>query len=120
MNRPAGFARFGGAGLALALMACGGGPPPETAASGLAITNARIVDGSGAPGFVGTVRIVEGWIAAVEPGAGARPDDAVVDAVLDAGGLVLAPGFVDPTATRTGTSSNGLTRPPRSARESPP
>ncbi len=74
------------AGVALALAACQGGNPPP-----LVIENARIADGSGAPAYSGAVRIVGGWIEAVGPEV--RP--ASGDRVLDAGGLVLAPGFVD-------------------------
>ncbi len=68
--------------------ACGSQPagPP-----GLAIENARIVDGTGAASFRGAVRIVDGRIAAVGPDVAAAAGDEVVDA----GGLVLAPGFVD-------------------------
>ena len=82
--------RFGppAAGLAFLLLAggCGGGAPP-----GLVITNARIVDGSGASGFVGAVRVLDGRIAAVGPAVSPSPGDAV----FDADGLTLAPGFVD-------------------------
>ena len=74
------------AGLLLALAGCDAGAPP-----GLAITNARIVDGAGTPAVSGTVRVVGGRIA--EAGAGTAPVSG--DTVLDAGGLVLAPGFID-------------------------
>ncbi len=71
--------------IALGALACG--PPP----GGLVIENARIVDGTGAPAFLGAVRIEDGSITHVgpdvSPGEGAE--------VVDAGGLVLAPGFVD-------------------------
>lgn len=73
-------------GLALAVSGCGAGEPP-----GLAITDARIVDGVGAPAFVGTVRVVDGRIA--EAGADTAPVSG--DSVLDAEGLVVAPGFID-------------------------
>lgn len=71
------------AALALALPGCG--------TPGLAVTNARIVDGTGADGFPGTIRIVEGRIA--EVGADVTPLSG--DTVLDAEGLVVAPGFID-------------------------
>lgn len=80
------------AGLVLALSACNtAGLPSGDPAPGLAITNARIVDGAGTPSFAGTVRIVDGRIA--EVGADTAPRSG--DSVLDAEGLVLAPGFID-------------------------
>ena len=74
---------------ALLLSACAG--PPE-GPSGLVIENARVVDGTGAPAFPGGVRVAGGRISAVGPEITGAPGDQV----LDAGGLVLAPGFVDP------------------------
>ncbi len=74
------------AGLVLVWSGCGTGGPP-----GLAVTGARIVDGTGSPAFPGTVRIVDGRIA--EVGADTTPLSG--DIVLDAEGLVLAPGFID-------------------------
>lgn len=62
---------------------------PQDAPSVL-ITNAIIVDGTGAPGRRGAVRITRGGIAAVgalEPAPG--------DRVIDAKGRTLAPGFID-------------------------
>ena len=53
------------------------------------IRNARVMDGTGAPARVTTVRIDSGRIIAI----GAQPRAA--DRVIDAGGLVLAPGFID-------------------------
>ena len=73
-------------GLALALAGCAPGGPP-----GLAITGAQIVDGAGTPGFAGAVRVVDGRIA--EAGPEIVPQSG--DTVIDAGGLVLAPGFID-------------------------
>lgn len=77
--------RLWGGAACLAALACG--PPP----GGLVIENARIVDGNGAPAFSGAVRIERGVITHagpdVAPGEGAE--------VVDAGGLVLAPGFID-------------------------
>lgn len=56
------------------------------------LENARVVDGTGAPWFRGAVRLDDGEIADVsrvpEPTAGA-------DTVLDVGGNVVAPGFID-------------------------
>jgi N-acyl-D-amino-acid deacylase len=74
------------AALVLAWSGCGPSGPP-----GLTITDARIVDGAGTPAFPGAVRIVDGRIAEVGPGISPRSGDTV----LEAGGLVLAPGFID-------------------------
>ena len=56
------------------------------------VTNARIVDGTGAPWFRGAVRLDDGEIAEVsrvpEPSTSA-------DTVVDVDGDVLAPGFID-------------------------
>ena len=74
------------AGLALVVSGCGPSGP-----SGLAITNARIVDGAGTPAVSGTVRVVDGRIAEAGPDVVSRSGDTV----LDAEGLVVAPGFID-------------------------
>lgn len=55
----------------------------------LVIRNARIVDGTGAPERHGDVAIKDGQILAVGEFAGSA------DSELDAGGTVLAPGFID-------------------------
>jgi N-acyl-D-amino-acid deacylase len=55
------------------------------------ITNAFIVDGSGKPGYRGSVRIADKRIVAV----GALLPAATDNTVIDAGGLTLAPGFID-------------------------
>ena len=56
----------------------------------LLITNGRIVDGSGSPWYTGSVAVKEGRIAAV----GRLPNGAA-QRVIDAGGLVVAPGLID-------------------------
>lgn len=56
----------------------------------LLITNARVLDGSGAPARDASVRVRNGRIVAV--GALTRESG---DSVLDAAGLTLAPGFID-------------------------
>ena len=62
------------------------GPAPSSSL----ITNARIIDGTGAPAYTGAVRVDQGLIKEVgqlQPLQG--------EPVLDAGGKVLAPGFID-------------------------
>ena len=54
------------------------------------IRGARVIDGTGAPWFLGDVRIRGGRIAAI--GASLSADDAVL---VDADGRYLAPGFID-------------------------
>ena len=56
----------------------------------LLIRNARICDGSGGPSFTGDVGVRDGRIVAV----GDVPGEATE--TVDANGLVLAPGFIDP------------------------
>ena len=55
------------------------------------IRNARICDGTGAPAFMGDLGVAGGRIRYVGPSSGQA-----AERVLDADGLVLAPGFVDP------------------------
>jgi N-acyl-D-amino-acid deacylase len=78
--------------FAFVLASCGRGPAEKEAshAPGILIVNASIVDGSGNPPFTGSVRVEGQRIAAVgdveqQPG----------DVVVEAGGLALAPGFID-------------------------
>jgi N-acyl-D-amino-acid deacylase len=54
------------------------------------ITNARVIDGTGAPALTGSLRLSGNRITAVGE---LTPHDS--DTVIDAGGLVLAPGFID-------------------------
>jgi dihydroorotase/N-acyl-D-amino-acid deacylase len=56
----------------------------------LLITNARIVDGTGAPAVTGSVGVRNGRIEAVGVVTGSATR------TIDAHGLVLAPGFIDP------------------------
>jgi N-acyl-D-amino-acid deacylase len=78
--------------VALAALIAGRSALPAAAQdSSFVIVNARLVDGTGAPAREGGVRVSNGRIAAagrVTPAAGER--------VVDAKGLVLAPGFIDP------------------------
>lgn len=74
----------------LALAGCSPEPPEPIEPAGTVIFNARVVDGSGGPAQVANVRIIEDRIVTVgqfEPSA--------ADTVIDADGLVLAPGFID-------------------------
>src|SRR5687767_121278 len=57
----------------------------------LVIDDARIVDGTGAPARPGSIAVSGGRITAVDIGAGEAARER-----LDARGLVLAPGFIDP------------------------
>jgi N-acyl-D-aspartate/D-glutamate deacylase len=57
----------------------------------LLIRNARICDGTGAPSFMGDLGVQDGLIQKV-----GRSNGATAERVIDAGGLALAPGFVDP------------------------
>ena len=56
----------------------------------LLITNARIIDGTGRPSVTGSVGVRDGRIAGVGRVSGAATR------TVDAGGKVLAPGFIDP------------------------
>lgn len=64
--------------------------PSEKPEYDLIIRNARIVDGTGSPWYAGDVGIRDGRIAGIGflPGAGASR-------VVDAAGMVVAPGFID-------------------------
>lgn len=57
----------------------------------LLIKNARIYDGTGAPSFVGALGVKDGVIQSL-----GRANGQTAERVIDADGLVLAPGFVDP------------------------
>jgi len=58
--------------------------------AGTTITNVRVIDGTGAPARLGAVRFVGDTIVAVGEVTPVRGDS-----VIDGGGLVLAPGFID-------------------------
>ena len=60
----------------------------------LIIRNATIIDGTGAPARSGDVSVADGRILAISEAGTA--DVASADRVIDAEGLVLTPGFVDP------------------------
>ena len=64
--------------------------PDATAPTGVVVVNARVIDGSGGPSQDVNVRIVGERIDRV-----GRFEPSEKDTVLDAEGLVLAPGFID-------------------------
>ena len=67
-------------------------PPPHS----FLIKGATIVDGTGSPGYMGSLRVADGVITDLTPDDGAdalTPNDG--EPVHDAAGLVLAPGFID-------------------------
>ncbi|MEM7502595.1 MAG: D-aminoacylase [Pseudomonadota bacterium] len=70
------------------MVACRAPAPPVDA--GLVITNVRILDGSGAPAFAGSVRIADGLIVAV-----GELEYSETDRTFDGRGLTLTPGFID-------------------------
>jgi N-acyl-D-amino-acid deacylase len=84
---PAALHRWAAAVLVTLLLVLPSCAPPS---GDLVVVNARIVDGTGTPAYQGGVRVADGVIVEVgnvEPLPG--------DSVLDADGMVLAPGFVD-------------------------
>ena len=58
----------------------------------LVITDATVVDGTGAPGVAGWVGVTGDRIAAVGRGSDPAPPSA---GTIDGRGLIVAPGFVD-------------------------
>jgi len=76
--------------LLLLVVALGGCGPEHDDATGVVIVNARVIDGSGGPSREADVRIAGERIDAV-----GDIEPAAADRVVDAGGLVLAPGFID-------------------------
>jgi putative CocE/NonD family hydrolase len=68
-----------------------GGAAARAQSASFVVVNARLIDGTGAPARPASVRVVDGRIAEIgnlQPAQGER--------AIDAGGLVLAPGFIDP------------------------
>jgi N-acyl-D-amino-acid deacylase len=62
-------------------------PPPGT----LLIVNGQVIDGTGAPPRSVAIRVQGDLVVAMAPGLTAGP----TDRVIDASGLVVAPGFID-------------------------
>jgi N-acyl-D-amino-acid deacylase len=77
--------------LTCVAVARGGAAQPER--FDLLITGGRIVDGSGSPWFAGDIGIAGGRIVRI-----GRLGDQAATTRVDASGLVVAPGFVDPHA----------------------
>lgn len=73
--------------VAVLLAACGNAEPPP---AGIVFTNVRIIDGSGDAGYDGGLRIAGGIIESV-----GDVERQANDLLIDGGGLVLAPGFID-------------------------
>jgi N-acyl-D-aspartate/D-glutamate deacylase len=69
----------------------------QTAAFDILIRNGRVVDGTGAPWYRADIGIRQGRIAAI-----GRLKDARAARVIDADGLIVAPGFIDMMGQRAG------------------
>jgi N-acyl-D-amino-acid deacylase len=80
--------------LAIGAVACGQSGPPPTPID-LLVTNARIVDGTGAPARDGAVAIAGGKVLEVLDTAAATAATGRATRVIDAKGRVMAPGFID-------------------------
>jgi len=76
--------------LAIVISASIAVPLRQTAVYDLVITNARLVDGTGAPARMADVAVLQGRIARI-----GKIPDFLGRQHLDAAGLVLAPGFID-------------------------
>jgi N-acyl-D-amino-acid deacylase len=84
------------AAAALLSLACGAASPPGSpspAAFDVVITGGRIVDGTGAAWFHGDVAVRGDRIVRMAPAGALR--SAAAHTVIDAAGLVVAPGFID-------------------------
>src|SRR5215467_14365458 len=73
-----------------ALLSCSAGSRAADPSYDVVIANGKIVDGSGNPWFYGSVAIEKGRIARI-----GKFDPALGKRVIDASGMVVAPGFID-------------------------
>ncbi|HEX4177342.1 MAG TPA: amidohydrolase family protein, partial [Rhizomicrobium sp.] len=80
--------------LVALLGADSGWAQPEAGSYDILIKNARILDGTGNPWFSGIIAIRDGHIAAIG-NPGGPLSAATAKRVIDAKGLVAAPGFID-------------------------
>ena len=85
--------RLSRVGLVASVWACRAAPVPSPASATSVITNVVVLDGTGAPGKPGAVRLSGGDIVAVGDANDVRPRSG--EPVTDGGGLTLAPGFID-------------------------
>jgi len=75
---------------AILLVGLAGGPVTASAQQSFVIRDATIVDGTGKPGYRGSLRVKDGRIIAV-----GKVTPRSKEAVIEAKGLALAPGFID-------------------------
>jgi N-acyl-D-amino-acid deacylase len=80
--------------LPFGVLACGPSGPPPTPID-LLVTNARIVDGTGAAARDGAVAIAGGKVVELLDAAAATAASSRATRVVDAKGRVVAPGFID-------------------------
>jgi len=99
------FGRLIGLIAAVALAGCAQEEAPLCIndAQGYLISNVMILDGSGTPTIAGSVRVTDGMIAAVGDVSACEGET-----VVDGGGQMLAPGFID---THSHADSNIFERP---------
>ena len=79
----------------------------------ISVRNVIIVDGTGREGFRGSVHVVGDKIKAVIPSNAAEADDiggAEIDDIIDAEGLVVAPGLSIATVISTGCCRCAITK----------
>lgn len=89
--------------FALALTLLSAPAAAQTVTYDIVIRGGRVVDGTGAPSYRADLAVLNGRIAAI-----GRPDTTKARRVIDATGLVVAPGFVD----MMGQSADMFTRGP--------